>query len=72
MAHIKEYLLSTKRGLRKMVVFLKRKMFSKVYDEGYSLLSPFEWDSQGLPGLGEGLRCWLNRVRCEQKDCLLI
>jgi hypothetical protein len=54
------------------MVFLKRKMFSKVYDEGYSPLSPFEWDSQGLPGLGEGLRCWLGRVRCEQKDCPLI
>jgi hypothetical protein len=67
MACIKEYLLSTKCGLRKMVVFLKRKMFSKVYDEGYSPLSPFEWDSQGLPGLGEGLRCWLSRVRCEQE-----
>jgi hypothetical protein len=31
-----------------------------------------EWDNQGLPGLGEGLRCWLIRVRCEQKDCPLI
>jgi hypothetical protein len=29
-------------------------------------------DDQGLPGLGEGLRCWLSRVRCEQKDCPLI
>jgi hypothetical protein len=72
MARIKEYLLSTKCGLREMVIFLKRKMFSKVYDEGYSPLSPFEWDSQGLTGLGEGLRCWLSRVRCEQKDCPLI
>jgi hypothetical protein len=54
------------------VVFLKRKMFSKVYDEGYSPLSPFEWDSQGLTGLGEGLRCWLSRVRREQKDSPLI
>jgi hypothetical protein len=42
-------------------------MFSKVYDEGYSPLSPFEWDSQGLPSLGEGHRCWLSRVRCEQE-----
>jgi hypothetical protein len=68
MARIKEYLLSTKCGLRKMVVFSKkRKMFSKVYDEGYSPLSLFEWDIQGLPGLGEGLRCWLSRVRCEQE-----
>jgi hypothetical protein len=47
-----------------LVVFLIKKMFSKVYDEGYSPLSPSEWDSQGLPGLGEGLRCWLSRVRC--------
>jgi hypothetical protein len=72
MARIKECLLSTKYGLRKKVVFLKRKLFSKVYDEGYSPLSPFEWDSQGLHGLGEGLRWWLSRVRCEQKDCPLI
>jgi hypothetical protein len=65
MACIKEYLLCTKCGLMKMVFFLKRKMFSNVYDEGYSSLSPFEWDSQGLPGLGEGLRCWRSRVMCE-------
>jgi hypothetical protein len=38
-----------------------------VYDEGYSPLSPFDWDGQGLPRLGEGLRCWLSRVRCEQE-----
>jgi hypothetical protein len=50
----------------------KEQCFQKVYDEGYSPLSPFEWDNQGLPGLGEGLRCWLSRVMCEQKDCPLI
>jgi hypothetical protein len=50
------------------VGFIKgKKMFSKVYDEGYSPLSPFEWDGQGLPGLGEGLKYWLSRVRCEQE-----
>jgi hypothetical protein len=49
-----------------MVVFLKN-AFKEVYDEGYSPLSPIEWDGQGLPGLGEGLGCWLNRVRCEQE-----
>jgi hypothetical protein len=38
-----------------------------VYDEGYSPLSPTEWDAQGLHGLGEGLRCWLSRVRCEHE-----
>jgi hypothetical protein len=27
-----------------------------VCDEGYSPSSPGEWDDQGLPGLGEGLR----------------
>jgi hypothetical protein len=43
-----------------------------MYDERYSPLSPFEWDNQGLPSLGEGLRGWLSRVRCEQKDCPLI
>jgi hypothetical protein len=56
----------------KRVVFLLSDVFKKVYDEGYSPLSPFEWDNQGLPGLGEGLRCWLSQVRCEQEDCPLI
>jgi hypothetical protein len=56
---------------KKGIVFTKR-CFQKVFDEGYSPLSPFEWDNQGLPGLGEGLKCWLRRVRCEQKDCPLI
>jgi hypothetical protein len=56
----------------KRAVFLLNDVFKKVYDEGYSPLSPFEWGNQGLPGLREGLRCWLSRVRCEQKDCPLI
>jgi hypothetical protein len=56
----------------KRVVFLINDVFKKVYDEGYSPLSPFEWDNQGLPSLGEGLRCWLIRVRCEKKDCPVI
>jgi hypothetical protein len=55
----------------KRAVFLPNDVFKKVYDEGYSPLSPFEWDNQGLPSLGEGLKCWLSRVRCEQKDCPL-
>jgi hypothetical protein len=42
-------------------------VFKEVYDEGYSPLSPFEWDGQGLSGLGEGLWCWLSRVRYEQE-----
>jgi hypothetical protein len=33
----------------------------------HSPLSPTEWDDQGLPGLGEGLRCWLSQVRCEHE-----
>jgi hypothetical protein len=28
----------------------------RMCDEGYSPSSPWEWDDQGLPGLGEGLR----------------
>jgi hypothetical protein len=56
----------------KRVVFLLSDVFKKVYDEGHSPLSPFEWDNLGLPGLGEGLRCWLSQVRCEQEDCPLI
>jgi hypothetical protein len=35
---------------------LTKRCFQKVYDEGYSPSSPCEWDDQGLPGLGEGLR----------------
>jgi hypothetical protein len=31
--------------VEELVVFLIKKMFSKVYDEGYSPLSPSEWDS---------------------------
>jgi hypothetical protein len=54
-ARINKHLLSTKCGMRKGSVFTKR-CFKKVYDEGYSPLSLFEWDDQGLPGLGEGLR----------------
>jgi hypothetical protein len=49
-------------------VFRKKRMC----DEGYSPSSPWEWDDQGLPGLGEGLRCWLSWFRLEQKDCPLI
>jgi hypothetical protein len=42
--------------LRKGVSFQKKMFFQNGYDEGLSPLSPFEWDDQGLPGLGEGLR----------------
>ena len=34
--------------MRKGRCFTKR-CFQKVYDEGYSPSSPFEWDDQGLP-----------------------
>jgi hypothetical protein len=33
-----------------------RSLFKRLCDEGYSPSSPCEWDNQGLPGLGEGLR----------------
>jgi hypothetical protein len=49
-----------------------KSLFEKLCDEGYSPSSPWEWDDQGLPGLGEGLRCWLSWFRREQKDCPLI
>jgi hypothetical protein len=26
-----------------------------------------EWDNQGLPGLGEGLRCWLSQVSVSRR-----
>jgi hypothetical protein len=55
-----------------MCEFSKENVFQNGYDEVLSPLSPFKRDDQGLPGLGEGLRCWLSRVRCEQKDCPLI
>jgi hypothetical protein len=56
-----EYDISNKFSLKK-----------RLCDEGYSPSSPWEWDDQGLPGLGEGLRCWLSWFRREQKDCPLI
>jgi hypothetical protein len=40
----------------KRAMFLLNNVFQKVYDEGYSPSSHFEWDDQGLPSLGEGLR----------------
>jgi hypothetical protein len=58
--------------LRKGVSFQKKMLLKMGMMKGcnpYHLLSR---DDQGLPGLGEGLRCWLSRVRCEQKDCPLI
>lgn len=58
--------------LRKGVSFSKENAFQNVYDEGFSPLSPLSRDDQGLPGLGEGLRCWLSWFRREQKDCPLI
>jgi hypothetical protein len=47
-------------------------VFKKCMMKGIHPYHPFEWDNQGLPGLGEGLRCGLSRVRCEQKNCPLI
>jgi hypothetical protein len=70
-ACIKEYLLGTKMWVDAMV-FVKKKCFQRVYDEGYSPLSPTERDDQGLPGLGEGLRCWLSQVRCEHEGLPLM
>jgi hypothetical protein len=58
--------------LRKGVSFQKKTFFKMCMMKGchpYHLLSG---DDQGLPGLGEVLRWWLSRVRCEQKDCPLI
>jgi hypothetical protein len=54
-ARINKHLLSTNVDEKKGSVFTER-CFQKVYDEGYSPSSPCEWDDQGLPGLGEGLR----------------
>jgi hypothetical protein len=54
-ARINKHLWVQNVGWEKGSVFTKR-CFQKVYDEGYSPSSPCEWDNQGLPGLGEGLR----------------
>jgi hypothetical protein len=51
--------------------FSKENVFQNGYDEGLSPLSPFERDDQGLPGLWEGLRWWLNWFRCEHKGLSL-
>jgi hypothetical protein len=48
--------LYTKCGMGKRAVCFTKRDFQKVCDEGYSPSSPCEWDDQGLPGLGEGLR----------------
>jgi hypothetical protein len=72
-ARINIYLLDTKCGMEERAVcFFKRGFKKRMCDEGYSPSSPCEWDDQGLPGLGEGLRCWLSWFRREQKDCPLI
>jgi hypothetical protein len=44
------------KWFEKRCEFSKENAFQNVYDEGFSPLSPCEWDDQGLPGLGEGLR----------------
>jgi hypothetical protein len=75
MARIDIYILDTKCGLGKEECVSSNKVsffLKKLCDEGYSPSSPWEWDDQGLPGLGEGLRCWLSWFRREQKDCPLI
>jgi hypothetical protein len=56
----------------KRVVSLMINVFKKCMMKGIHPYHPFEWDNQGLPGLGEGLRCGLSRVRCEQKNYPLI
>jgi hypothetical protein len=55
-ARIYKHLLDTKCGMGKRAVCFTKQGFQKVCDEGYSPSSPCEWDDQGLPGLGEGLR----------------
>jgi hypothetical protein len=40
-----------------------------VYDERLSPLSPFEWDDQGLPGLGGPQGDGSTRLGVSMKDC---
>jgi hypothetical protein len=56
--------------LRKGVSF-KIKCFSRWVWWRVVTLITFERDDQGLPGLGEGLRWWLSRVRCEHEGLSL-
>jgi hypothetical protein len=60
------------KWFEKRCEFSKENAFQNGYDEGFSPLSPLSRDDHGLPGLGEGLRWWLSRFRCEQEDCPLI
>jgi hypothetical protein len=55
-ARINIHILDTKCGMGKRAVCFSKQGFQKVCDEGYSPSSPWEWDDQGLLGLGEGLR----------------
>jgi hypothetical protein len=54
----------------KMWVF-KRKYFPKWVWWRVVTLITLEWDGQGLPGLGEGLRWWLSWFRCEHEGLSL-
>jgi hypothetical protein len=56
--------------LRKGVIFQK-KMFSKWIWWRVVTLITFERDDQGLLGLKEGLRWWLNWFRCEHEGLSL-
>ena len=49
----------------------KRKCFSKWVWWRVVTLITLEWDDQGLPGLGEGLRWWLGWFRCEHEGLSL-
>ena len=40
-----------------------------MYDERLSPLSPFEWDDQGLPGLGGPQGDGSTRLGVSMKDC---
>jgi hypothetical protein len=50
---------------------LKRKCFLKWVWWRVVTLITIEWDDQGLPGLGEGLRWWLSWFRCEHEGLSL-
>jgi hypothetical protein len=49
----------------------KIKCFSKWVWWRVVTLITLEWDDQGLPGLGEGLRWWLSWFRCEYEGLSL-
>jgi hypothetical protein len=57
--------------VKKCEFFQKKMFFSKCVWWRVITLITFEWDDQGLPGLGRALGWWLSQVRCEHEGLSL-